>query len=129
MSDLELSRRERQIMRVIYRMRHATVQEVKDELDDAPSLNAVRTLIQILESKGHLKRKKEGREFVYSPTKNPISAGVAELQGVLDTFFQDSISEALASHLTRRGDKISDGEIDRLADLIQNAREVSDKKA
>jgi predicted transcriptional regulator len=105
------------------------VQEVKDELDDAPSLNAVRTLIQILESKGHLKRKKEGREFVYSPTKNPISAGVAELQGVLDTFFQDSISEALASHLTRRGDKISDGEIDRLADLIQDAREVSDKEA
>ena len=54
MSDQELSRRERQIMRVIYRMRSATVQKVKDELDDAPSLNAVRTLIQILETKGHL---------------------------------------------------------------------------
>ncbi len=125
MSEDEMSRRERQIMRVIYRLKQATVQEVHRELPDAPSLNALRTLIQILESKGHLKREKVGREFVYSPKKSRAAAGLAELQSVLDTFFEDSLGEALATHLSRRKDQISEDEYERIARLVEEARQSS----
>ena len=117
-----MSRRERQIMRVIYRMGRSTVHQVRDALSDAPSLNTVRTLIQILEKKGHLNREKQGREFVYFPKKSRIAAGLSELQNVLDTFFEDSIGEALATHLTRRGEKISAEEYEKLSRLIEESR-------
>ncbi len=129
MSETHLSRRERQILRVIYRLNQATVIQVQEEMEDAPSLNAVRTMIQILETKGHLKRKKKGREFVYSPSKNRVSAGFSELQGVLETFFGDSIEQALAAHLSKGKAKISDGEYDRLTELIEKARESEGEKS
>ena len=129
MGEEQLSRRERQIMRVIYRLDRATVHQVHEGLDAAPSLNAVRTLIQILETKGHLRRKKKGREFIYSPLKNRMSAGFSELQGVLETFFGDSIEQALAAHLSKGKSTISSQEYDRLAELIEQARESEENKS
>ena len=78
MSETELSRRERQIMRIIFRIGSATVQQVRDEMPTTLSMNTVRTLIQILEKKGHLTREKVGREFVYAPRKNRISVGFSD---------------------------------------------------
>jgi predicted transcriptional regulator len=117
-----LSRRERQIMDVIYARGGATAIEVVNDLPDPPSKTAIRTLLRILEEKGHLKHVQQGREFVYRPTRPRLRAGKTAFQRVLQTFFDGSLEKAVAAHLTDSAAKLSPSELERLSELIQQAR-------
>jgi predicted transcriptional regulator len=122
----ELSRRERQIMDVLYRQNEATVNQVCDALPAPPTPMAVRRMMHILEEKGHVKRREEGREegreVVYAPRENRDKAGRNAFERVLETFFGGSLEEALAAHLLSRRSKVTSEERDRLVKLIEQAR-------
>ncbi|MEZ5325201.1 MAG: BlaI/MecI/CopY family transcriptional regulator [Verrucomicrobiales bacterium] len=120
----QLSRRERQIMDVLYHMRTATTAQIREGLTDPPSGNAVRTLLQILEVKGHVKRKKlRGREYVFSPTVQRARAGMRALEHVLETFYEGSIEKALTAHLSKKKELLSAEDFERLQQLIATARD------
>src|SRR5262245_9019730 len=119
----QLSRRERQIMEVLFTRGEATVLQITQDLPDPPTSMAVRRMLHILVEKGHLKRRQEGREMVYAPREPKAKAGTHALQGVLETFFGGSLEDALAAHLVSRKDKVSDEERQRLLKLIQQTRE------
>ncbi|MFO0900028.1 MAG: BlaI/MecI/CopY family transcriptional regulator [Pirellulales bacterium] len=116
-----LSRRERQIMDIVYALGQATALEVVQRLPEAPSKTAVRTLLGILETKGHLDHEERGAAYVYRPTRPRDDAGRSALTRVLKTFFDGSLERAVAAHLAE-GEQISDAELKRLASLIQQAR-------
>jgi predicted transcriptional regulator len=117
-----LSRRERQIMDVIYASGEATAVAVADRLPDPPTKTAVRTLLRILEEKGHLKHIRRGREFVYQPTQSRLRASRSAFQRVLKTFFDGSLEKAVAAHLAAPASNLTTDELERLANLIQQAR-------
>jgi predicted transcriptional regulator len=121
MSDLtHLSRRERQIMDVVFARGRATVQEICAALPDPPTPMAVRRMLAILQEKGHLKREQRGREFVYLPRQSKQAAGLKALRQVLATFFDGSVGAALASHLEKPGTELSDDDLSRLTKLIDD---------
>ena len=115
------SRRERQIMDVVFAKGEATVNQVCAEIPDAPTDMAVRRMMHILEEKGHLHRRQEGREVVYLPVQSKARAGLNALQGVLDTFFGGSLDEALAAHLTKK-EGITSDQLARMRSLIDRAK-------
>lgn len=121
----QLSRRERQIMDVIYAHEEATAAQILAELPDPPTGGALRTLIRILESKGHLTHRQNGREFIYRPTQPRSRAARSALGGVLDVFFGGSLEKAVAAHLSDpgRGGKLSKEELQRLSELIEQAKQ------
>ena len=121
----KLSKRERQIMDVVYAHGEATVSQVLAGMPDPPMRGALRTLLRILERKGHLTHRQEGREFVYRPTQPRGQAGRSALGRVLDVFFGGSLESAVAAHLSdpRRAKKLSAEELRRLADLIEKAKQ------
>ncbi len=119
----DLSRRERQIMDVVYAHGEATLTQMLAGMPDPPVRGALRTLVGILERKGHLTRRQQGREFVYAPTRSRGTAGRSALGRVLDVFFGGSLENAVAAHLSDpRAAKPTDDELRRLADLIESAR-------
>jgi predicted transcriptional regulator len=118
----DLSRRERQIMDAIFALGEATVNKVVEAIPDAPTPMAVRRMMHILEEKGHLKRREEGREVVYLPREAKDKAGRSALQRVLETFFGGSLEDALAAHFVTRKEGVSDAERARLMKLIEQAR-------
>src|SRR5215207_248467 len=118
-----LSRRERQIMDVLFARGEATVLQIAEDLPDPPTPMAVRRMLHILVEKGHLKRRQEGREMVYAPREPRKKAGTNAFQNVLQTSFGGSLEEALAAHLISRKEKVTDAERDRLLKLIQESRE------
>ena len=123
MSDpRQLSKRERQIMDVIYARGEASVSQILDGIPDPPMRGALRTLLRILETKGHLAHRKQGREFIYRPTQNREKAARSALGRVLDVFFGGSLENAVAAHLSdpRRAGKITPEELRRLSDLIED---------
>ena len=125
MADVtHLSKRERQIMDVIYSHREATVTQVLAGLPDPPMRGALRTLLRILERKGHLTHRQQGREFIYRPTKPRGQAGRSAFERVLDVFFNGSLENAVAAHLSdpRRSAKLTPDELERLSNLIEQAR-------
>lgn len=118
---LDLSRRERQIMAVIYRLGRATAAEVLAELSDPPSYSAVRAHLRILEEKGHLAHRSDGPRYVYSPTLPREEAREGALKHLVQTFFDGSASQAMAALLeTREG--ITPRELEQLSRLIEKAR-------
>ena len=118
----DLSRRERQIMDAVFALGEATVNQVVEAIPDAPTAMDVRRMMHILEEKGHLKRRENGREIVYSPRETKAKAGRSAFQNVLETFFGGSLEEALAAHLHSRKDSVSDDERERLIALIEQAK-------
>jgi predicted transcriptional regulator len=117
-----LSRRERQIMETIYRRDGGTVSEVQENMPDPPSYSSVRAQLGILESKGHLKHRQEGRRYVYVATESTGRARKTALKGLMRTFFEDSPAQAVATLLDLEGDRVSDGELEELAALVDEAR-------
>jgi predicted transcriptional regulator len=117
-----LSRRERQIMDVIYARGSASAADVAQALPDPPSKTAVRTLLRILEDKGHLTHEQLGIKYVYRPSRPRGAAGRSALRRVLDTFFEGSMEHALAAHLTDANSDLSAEELKRLSALISKAR-------
>ena len=118
----DLSRRERQIMDVLFARGEATVNQIAEALPDPPTPMAVRRMMHILEEKGHLRRREQGREVVYAPKEAKDKAGRSAFEKVLETFFGGSLEEALAAHLVSRKDGVSAGERERLISLIEQAR-------
>lgn len=118
----ELSRRERQIMDAVYALGEATVNKVVETIPSPPTAMAVRRMMHILEEKGHLRRRKSGREVIYTARQSKGKAGRTALEKVLETFFGGSLEEALAAHLHSRKDAVSDDERERLIALIEQAK-------
>jgi len=118
-----LSRRERQIMDIVYARGEASAAQVLEDMHDPPTRTAVRTLLRILEGKGHLEHRKEGREHIYHPTKPRESAGRSALRRVLDTFYGGSLEEAVAAHLTDPKGQLQQEDLKRLMALVRDARE------
>lgn len=115
-----LSRRERQIMDVLFRQERASASEVLDALPDPPSYSAVRAQLRILEEKGHVTHIEEGPRYVYTPTVAPEKARRSALRHMLNTFFDDSPAQAVAALLDDA--ELTADEYDRLAHLIDQAR-------
>jgi BlaI family transcriptional regulator, penicillinase repressor len=118
----DLSRRERQIMDVVYRRGKATAADVQAELPDPPSYSAVRALMKVLENKGHLRHQQEGAAYVYLPTVPADSARRSAVRHLLQTFFGGSTEQAMAALLESSQAKLSPGELDRIGRLIDAAK-------
>lgn len=124
---MDLSRRERQIMDVIYALEQATVSDVLERLPDPPSYSAVRAMLRILEEKGHLTHEQDGQRYVYSPVVPRDSAQRSMLRHLVRTFFGGSATAAVAALLDLEGDEISDRELDRLSHLIDQTRQKEEQ--
>ena len=118
----QLSRRERQIMDVVYRLGKATVTDVLERLPDPPSYSAVRALMRILEEKGHLSHEQDGPRYVYLPTVPRDAAQASALSHMVRTFFGGSAEAAVAALLDLPEHGMSEGELTRLSQLIDDAR-------
>jgi len=117
-----LSRRERQIMEIVYRLGQASANEVLEHLPDPPSYSAVRAHLRILEEKGHVKHTKDGNRYRFEPTVSRQRARKSALSGVLQNFFDNSREQMVATLLDLSSQDLSDEELERLADLIDQAR-------
>ena len=117
-----LTRRERQIMDVIYARGEATAAEVQAGLPDAPSYSAVRALLRILEEKGVLKHRDDGPRYVYLPTQPADQARRSALERVVSAFFEGSLASAVASLVEARDGKLDPDELRRLEAIIAKAK-------
>ena len=116
-----LSRRERQILDVVYRLRRATAAEVHRDLPDPPTYTTVRGILRVLESKGHLQHQEQGKRFVYLPSLPREDAGASLLTHVVRTYFDGSPVEAVRALLGAWGG-LTPAELDRLGRLVDGAR-------
>ncbi len=123
MPNDKLSRRERQIMEIVYQRGQATALEVQEALPDPPGYSAIRTLLTILEEKGHLRHEEQGKRYLYLPTQSPANAAKRALNQVMQTFFEGSVEGAVAALLSDDDAAISHEELDRLSALIARAKE------
>ena len=122
-SQTNLSRRERQIMDVIYQRGRATAAEVMGQLTDPPSYSAVRALLRVLEEKGHLRHAQEGQRYVYMPTVAREKARRSALKRMLQIFFDNSTEKAVAALIDLSEARLSNAELERLELLIRQAKE------
>lgn len=118
-----LSRREREVMDVLYRLGEATVAEVMEEIPDPPTYSAVRSALRILENKGHITHREDGPRYVYAPAVGRESARRAALDQLVDTFFEGSSEQAVVALLRRSDLNMSDSKIERLARAVRRAAE------
>lgn len=121
-TQLNLSRRERQIMDIIHQRGQATAQEVMESLPDPPSYSAVRALLRLMEEKGYVRHEQEGPRYVYRATLAREKAGRSALKNLLQTFFDDSPEQAVAALLDVSRSKLTREELDRLSEMIEEAR-------
>ena len=129
MSELnQLSRREREIMEIVYGNGSATLTEILERVQDPPTRPALRSILGILESKGQLKHSKSGREFVYKPTSARKKVGRTALKRVLDTFFSGSLGEAVATHMSSPDAELSDEDLDELMKLVEQKRNTPNNR-
>jgi BlaI family transcriptional regulator, penicillinase repressor len=122
-----LSKRERQIMDVLYRHAPATAAEVRQHMADAPSYSAVRTMLGILERKGHVRHLRDGLRYVYSPSVPRERAQRSALKHLLDTFFDGSAARGMAALFDLGAADLDDAELSRLRRLIDEARKKGRK--
>jgi BlaI family penicillinase repressor len=118
----DLTRRESQIIEILYRRRRATVEEIRSELPDASSPSSVRKLLDIMIERGLLGREYDGPRFVYFPAARLEQASRSALKQLIRTFFNDSPRSAMAALLDLTGDSLSDAEYRRLAALLKRDR-------
>lgn len=117
-----LSRRERQIMDIIYELNEATAAQVLERLPNPPSYSAVRALLRVLEEKGHLSHKQDGPRYVFVPTLPRDEARENALKHLVNTFFDGSTEKVVAALLDISDEKLSEDDYQRLSRLIENAR-------
>src|SRR5687768_15184827 len=122
-----LTRRERQIMDILFRRGRATAAEVMEELPGEPSYSTVRTQLRVLEEKGFARHEDDGVRFVYMPAVARHTARKSALRHVVDTFFEGSAEKAVAALLGGEGAKLTDEQLDRIAELIAKARKEGEK--
>ena len=120
--EAQLSRRERQIMEIVYRKGSATAGDVMEEMPDPPSYSAVRALLRVLEGKGHLRHRQDGPRYVYSATVPRERARRSALHRVVGTFFAGSVTDAVAALLELGPEQLDDAELARLSALVAEAQ-------
>ena len=118
-----LSRRERQIMEILYQRGKASATEVREAMADAPSYSAVRAMLRVLEEKGHVRHQAEGLKYVYVPTIGRDKAKRSAVKHVLDTFFSGSPEQIVAALLDVSSGKLTREELDRMAEMIERAKD------
>lgn len=117
------SRREREIMDVLYKRGKATAAQIVEALPDPPSNTAVRTLLSILEKKGHVRHAMDGVRYVYEPKVARAAMAQKAVKSVLSTFFDNSVEGVVAALLNQKDQKLTAAELDRLSALIEKAKE------
>lgn len=117
-----LSRRERQIMEILYRRGKAGASEVRDCMDDAPSYSAVRAMLRVLEEKGHIRHEAAGLKYVYAPVMAREKAKRSALKHLLDTFFNDAPDQVVAALLDVSSKKLKREDLDRMSEMIERVR-------
>jgi BlaI family penicillinase repressor len=117
-----LSRRERQIMEILFQRGKASASEVREAMADAPSYSAVRAMLRILEEKGHLKHQEEGLKYVYAPTVGRDKAKRSAVKHLLDTFFNGSPEQTMAALLDVSSTRLTREELDRMSAMIEKAK-------
>src|SRR5262245_3036456 len=119
-----LSRRERQIIDILYRLGRATANEVMAELPGEPHQSTVRTQLRLLENKGYVRHEEHGLRYIYTPTVPRHAVRQSALRHLLETFFEGSAEKMLSTLLGTESGKLSEDELDRLAQLIEKARKA-----
>ncbi len=117
-----LTRRERQIMDILFRRGRATAAEVMVELPGEPSYSTVRTQLRVLEEKGHVRHEEDGVRFIYAPAVTRQAARKSALRHLVETFFDGSPEKAVAALLGGEGSKLTEEQLDRIADMIDKTR-------
>ena len=118
----DLGRRERQILEVVFKLGEASVADVLEQLPDPPTYDSVRTMVRILEAKGYVRHRREGTKYVYRPTQSHKAASRSALSHLMNTFFKGSASDTMAAVFDVVSDDLSDEELTRLEELIEQAR-------
>ncbi len=119
-----LTKRERQIMDLLYRLGRATATEIREGLPGSPSDSTVRTQLRVLEDKGHVRHEEHGLRFVFMPTVPRHAARKSALNHLVDTFFDGSHAKVVTTLLGSDGSRLSDDDLDRIAELIAAARKA-----
>jgi BlaI family penicillinase repressor len=117
-----LSRRERQIVDILYRRGRATAAEVLEDLPGSPSYSTVRTQLRVLEEKGHVRHDDDGQRYVYSPAVPRGTVRRSALKHLVETFYEGSVEQAVAALLGGEGSRLTDEQLDRIEGLIKKAR-------
>jgi BlaI family penicillinase repressor len=128
LTHVDLTRRENQIMEILYRRRRATVEEIRAELPDAPSPSSVRKLLDIMIDRGLLAREYDGPRFVYFPAAKPEDSSRSALKQLVRTFFNDSPGSAMAALLDSPSTRLSPEEYRQLSNLLKRAKEQGDAR-
>ena len=128
LTTLALTRRESQIMEILYRRKRATAQEIRSELPEAPGGSSVRKLLDIMMDRGLLGREYDGPRYVYFPAAKPEKAGRSALKQLLRTFFNNSPSSAMAALLDMKGPPISEAEYRRLTTLLRRVPKQGERR-
>jgi BlaI family transcriptional regulator, penicillinase repressor len=121
-SHSSLSKRERQVMEIIYRDSSASVAEIRAAMPEAVSYSAVRVIVNVLERKGHLKHEKKGNRYIYSPTVSRAKAIKGALKHLLSTYFGDSLYEAVAAMVQLHARDLSGEDVRQLVATIEKSR-------
>lgn len=127
-TPLELGRRERQIIETVHRLGEASVAQVREHLEDPPSYSAVRTMLGLLAEKGLLKFRADGKRYLYRPAAAKEQSQRSALLRLLGTFFGGSPGDAMAALLDISSDELTDEQLHRLTDLIEQARREKRQK-
>jgi len=123
-THLNLTRRERQIMDILYRRGRATAGEVLEDLTGEPSYSTVRAQLRVLEDKGHVRHEEQGLRYVYVPTLPRHEVRQSALKHMIDTFFEGSAQKVVAALLGNEGSRVSREELDTIAELVEKARKA-----
>jgi predicted transcriptional regulator len=121
-SQLNLTRREREIMDILYRLGRATAGEVMQDLSGEPTYSTVRAQLRVLEAKGHVRHEEQGLRYIYVPTVPRHEVRQSILKHIVDTFFEGSTHKVVAALLGSEGGRLSREELDRIAELVEKAR-------
>jgi BlaI family penicillinase repressor len=122
MSVSALSRRERQIMDILYQRGKSSASEVREAMPDAPSYSAVRAMLRVLEDKGHVKHRSEGLRYVYLPMVAHEKARRSAVKHLVDTFFSNAPEDVVAALLDVSSPRVTRAELDRMSEMIERAK-------
>jgi predicted transcriptional regulator len=117
-----LSRRERQIMEILYQRGKGSASDVREAMPDAPSYSAVRAQLRVLEEKGHVEHRNEGLKYVYVPVVNRDKAKRSAVKHLVDTFFREAPEQVVAALLDVSAKRLTNEDLDRMAEMIERAK-------
>lgn len=118
----QLGRREREILEIVFRLEEASVTDVVEQMAAPPAYDSVRTMLRLLERKKLVKHRRKGAKYIYRPTQSKATASRSALSHLMSTFFENSVADTMAAAFDLKSDNLSDKELERLQELIDQAR-------